>query len=175
MQDAQENSHYVRRNIGNTTAQTLKARGGALHRESLKLPFDTVSEAFQVSDTQGGDSTLSGPVPVSASSGFAWAKRRKGDVTSAVSDTSKSQFSSLDPSFANSVYHITKQRNDYVLNRVDTNFRGHNTNETVKPPVRKLQLHSDSFDASELYLSHEMSMAVFENDEKGASRNYSVC
>ncbi|XP_015879843.3 cyclin-dependent kinase C-2 C [Ziziphus jujuba] len=174
-EDAQENSQYIRRNNSNTTVQILKPRGGGQRRESLKLPFDTVSEACQVSDTQGGDSTFSGPVPVSASSGFAWAKRRKGDVTSAVSDTTRSQFSLLDPSFANSVYDITKQRNDYVLNRVDTNSRGHNTNEMAKAPARKLQLHSDSFDASELYLSHDLSMAVYESDEKDASRNDSEC
>lgn len=160
MQDVQENSQCVRRNSGSTNAYIPKAKGGGMRRESLKLPYDTVSEAWQVSDTQGGDSTFSGPVPVSASSGFAWAKRRKDDITSAISDTSKSQFSSLDPSFANMAYdHLSKRRNeDVVVNRVDTKH------EMVKPPMQKLH-HWDSFDASELYHSQNMSMAVYLNDQ----------
>lgn len=160
MQDAQENSQFVRRNSGSINAYIPKAKGGGMRRESLKIQYDTVSEACQVSDTQGGDSTFSGPVPVSASSGFAWAKRRKDDVTSAISDTSKSQFSSLDPSFANMAYdHLSKRRNeDVVVGRVDTK------DKTAKPPMRR-QHHSDSFDVSELYLSKNMSMAVCQNDQ----------
>lgn len=154
----QENNLFVHKNGGSTNAYIPKAKAGGLRRESLKLPFDTVSEACQVSDTQGGDSTFSGPVPVSASSGFAWAKRRKGDVISAISDASKSQFSSLDASFANVTYDLSTRRRNQGVNGVGTK------NVTAKPPVRKQQ-HSDSFDASELYRSQNTSMAAYHSDQ----------
>ena len=107
----------------------------------------------------GGDSTFSGPVQVSASSGFAWAQAtsRKEDVTSMISDGSRSQFSALDPSFAKASYGIPKPGNQVqdqvLLHRVCSKH------ETTRKQLRTLSHHQpESFDASDfVYQSPEIS------------------
>ncbi|PON65991.1 Serine/threonine protein kinase [Parasponia andersonii] len=149
-EEAQENTQIGRRNNGssNNNGQIPREKGGHLHGESFKPSFDTVSETYQYRDMgsqQGGDTTFSGPIPVSASSGFAWATaatRRKNDGTSAISDGSKSQFSALDPSFAKSTYVLPQ---DFVR-RMDTKLRKQQRNLSHQP---------ESFDTADLYQSQD--------------------
>lgn len=153
IQEVQENTQIGRRNnVTNNDAQIIKDKGGHLRRDSFKPSFDTVSETYQMMSTQQGDSAFSGPIPVSASSGFAWAAvRRKDDVTSAISDGSKSQFSALDPSFAKSTYGLPKLANqDHVLHGV-------NSKREMRKQQRNLSNPPDSFDSSDLYHSQDIS------------------
>ncbi|XP_024033114.1 protein IMPAIRED IN BABA-INDUCED STERILITY 1 [Morus notabilis] len=166
-EEAQENAQIGRRNnVTNNDAQIIKDKGGHLRRDSFKPSFDTVSETYQMLSTQQGDSAFSGPIPVSASSGFAWAAvRRKDDVASAISDGSKSQFSALDPSFAKSTYGLPKLANqDHVLQRVDSK-------REMRKQQRNLSNPPDSFDSSDLYSQDISRLAVlaksmdYEDDE----------
>lgn len=127
-------------------------KGGHTRRDSFKPSFDTVSETYQAMSTQQGDSAFSGPIPVSASSGFAWAAvRRKDDITSVISDGSKSQFSALDPSFAKSTYGLPKLGNqDYFLHRADSK-------REMRKQLRNLSNPPESFDSADLYHSQDIS------------------
>lgn len=156
-QETQENTQIGRRNNApnNNEGQVLREKGGHLRRDSFKPSFDTVSETYQYHDmgtNQGGDTTFSGPIPVSASSGFAWAAaagtRRKDDVTSAVSDGSKSQFSALDPSFAKSTYGLPKQGSQELLRRM-------NSKHEMRKQQRTLSHQPESFDIADLYKSQD--------------------
>lgn len=155
-QVVQENTQIAHRNNGtNNDGQVLREKVSHLRRESFKPSFDTVSETYQYHDLstqQGGDTTFSGPIPVSASSGFAWATaaaiRRKDDVTSAISDGSKSQFSALDPSFAKSTYGLPKL--------VSQDFEGRkDSKREMRKQQRNLNHQPESFDTADLYQSQD--------------------
>ncbi|KAL5582237.1 hypothetical protein UlMin_014679 [Ulmus minor] len=151
-EEGTENTQMPHRDNGrDNDAQVLKERGGHQRRNSFKPSFDTVSETLQFMNSQG-DSTFSGPIPVSASGGFTWAtKKRKDDITSAISDGSKSQFSALDPSFAKITYGFPKQQtNQDVFTSVDSKL-------DMRKQQQRNQCHlPESFDASELYQAHEL-------------------
>lgn len=151
-EEAQENTIGRRNNVSNNDAQMLMGKGGHTRRDSFKPSFDTVSETYQAMSTQQGDSTFSGPIPVSASSGFAWAAvRRKDDITSVISDGSKSQFSALDPSFAKSTYGLPKLGNqDHFLHRADSK-------REMRKQLRNLSNPPESFDSADLYHSQDIS------------------
>ncbi|GMN42180.1 hypothetical protein TIFTF001_011391 [Ficus carica] len=151
-EEAQENTIGRRNNVSNNDAQMLMGKGGHMRRDSFKPSFDTVSETYQAMSTQQGDSAFSGPIPVSASSGFAWAAvRRKDDITSVISDGSKSQFSALDPSFAKSTYGLPKLGNqDHFLHRADSK-------REMRKQLRNLSNPPESFDSADLYHSQDIS------------------
>lgn len=151
-EEAQENIIGRRNNVSSNDAQMLMGKGGHTRRDSFKPSFDTVSETYQVTSTQQGDSAFSGPIPVSASSGFAWAAvRRKDDITSVISDGSKSQFSALDPSFAKSTYGLPKLGNqDHFLHRADSK-------REMRKQLRNLSNPPESFDSADLYHSQDIS------------------
>lgn len=151
-EEAQENTIGRRNNVSNKDAQMLMGKGGHTRRDSFKPSFDTVSETYQAMSTQQGDSAFSGPIPVSASSGFAWAAvRRKDDITSVISDGSKSQFSALDPSFAKSTYGLPKLGNqDHFLHRADSK-------REMRKQLRNLSNPPESFDSADLYHSQDIS------------------
>ncbi|KAF4376735.1 hypothetical protein F8388_025606 [Cannabis sativa] len=156
-EETQENAQTGRRN--NDDGPVVKEKGGHLRRELFKPSFDTVSENYQYHDSgtnqSGGDTTFSGPVPVSASSGFAWAAagtRRKDDVTSAVSDGSKSQFSALDPSFAKSTYVLPKQGTQDFARIV--NPKGVRKQQQQQQQ-RSLSHQTEFFDTPDLYHSQD--------------------
>ncbi|XP_041004431.1 protein IMPAIRED IN BABA-INDUCED STERILITY 1-like [Juglans microcarpa x Juglans regia] len=148
-------------------AHTPNGKDGFVRRAPLKLSFDTQSETSQVMDASQGDSTFSGPTEVSASSGFAWAKRQKADAASTISDGSKSKISALDPSFAKSSY-ITKKESD-LLSRVLFN-----SIETAKHEMKKQQHQldrPDSSEASDAFHSPDVSMTFRQKEETGALTN----
>jgi len=129
--------------------------------ETLKPSLDTMSETSQVMNPSQGDSGYSGPAEVSGSSGFTWAKRRKEDATSTISDGSKSKISALDPSFAKSSY-VTKKENDLLCRAVA------NSIESAKHAMKKQQrrlARPDSFDSSDAYHSPD-TLPVFSQKEE---------
>lgn len=160
----QEKQEYLQLDHRNSDRSHIpKGKGTSMRGEPLKPSFDTMSETSQVMNTSQGDSTYSGPSEVAAPSGFTWAKRRKEVVAaSTISDGSKSKISALDPSFAKTSYS-TKRGNEDLLSKVLT-----------KHAIQKQQRHPDSFDTSELYPSHDMSMAFSEKEEPDASKTNKV-
>lgn len=80
-QEGESTTQFARRNNGGNT-YGLKAKGASQSRESLKSSYDTVSEAAsQATEISQADSIRSVPV-VTASSNFAWAKKRRGNAGS---------------------------------------------------------------------------------------------
>ncbi|KAM4125199.1 hypothetical protein ACB094_01G290600 [Castanea mollissima] len=156
----EEKQEYLQLDHRNSDRSHIpKGKGTSMRGEPLKPSFDTMSETSQVMNTSQGDSTYSGPSEVAAPSGFTWAKRRKEVfAASTISDGSKSKISALDPSFAKTSYS-TKKGNEDLLSKVLT-----------KHAIQKQQRHPDSFDTSELFRSHDMSMAFSEKEEPDASK-----
>ncbi|GFP91762.1 probable serine/threonine-protein kinase at1g54610 [Phtheirospermum japonicum] len=74
-QEAEGNSQFARRAHGGT-ANMHRRKGGFESRPSLKQ-YDTKSEASQMTQESNRTSIHSVPAEVTASSGFAWAKRQK--------------------------------------------------------------------------------------------------
>jgi hypothetical protein len=134
------------------------------HIPKGKGSFDTMSETSQVGE--GDSSTYSGPTEVPAPSGFTWAKRRKeAAVQSTISDGSKSKISALDPSFAKTSY-LTKKENDDLLSRVLNKHAMQKQQHQLERP--------DSFDASDIYHSHNISMTFSEKEETDSLRSKKV-
>ncbi|KAJ7974363.1 GPCR kinase [Quillaja saponaria] len=155
------NTQIVRKDNG-SNPYLPKGKSGALRRELLKPSFDTMSETSQAINESEG------------SSGFTWAKRRRADHGSTLSDGAKSRISALDPSFANSVYDLTKQDNNNIDVSDDkyTNNWDHKTDNTAKHEKQKHQLgRPESFDAADIYHYQDISMEFYHIEQADALIN----
>ncbi|TKY65136.1 serine/threonine-protein kinase [Spatholobus suberectus] len=132
-----------------------KGKVGAMHKEQPKPSYDAKSEAVQVVNGCNGNSVYSGPAPVSGSSGFTWAKWRKAEAPSMLSDGSRSKISALDPTFAKGTYDLTKHG-------IEVSERKHSYNtshqdETSNYVLQKHQatrVQQKSFDITDTYNSN---------------------
>ncbi|KAL0535532.1 hypothetical protein IC582_029865 [Cucumis melo] len=154
------NNQPSRRNgSNNNTTNNLSKdqQGDVFQRDPQKKQqqlYDTTSETSQAAATapnQRGDSAFTAPMPVSASSGFAWVKKRKEEATSTISDGLKSQISALDPSFANHyTWELNKKHNVHTSVPVSTTS-GTQDYELRKQQTTKHNLPGESFHATEAY------------------------
>ncbi|CAO2826824.1 unnamed protein product [Amaranthus hypochondriacus] len=149
-------------------------------REPPKQSIDRRKEASDLKSTASQeDVPYSGPLQVSASSGFAWAKNRRDDlfVRSHRRSSSKLNFNGLE------TYLTSNERNDSELKKhdnVDISLgarafsRGHDYYNALKHTVRRHWSQfdlPDSFDASDEYHSQELSLALYQK-EMGIKRNH---
>ncbi|KAL2516045.1 Protein kinase superfamily protein [Forsythia ovata] len=136
----------------------------------------TEEAASHVKNASQGDDTYLGPLQVSGSSGFAWARRRMND--SSVRSRSRSSSRSLifEPS---GVLHSRNnlesrvEENNEVVNGHCADSKGHDSCEAFKHSMLKQwsQLERpDSFDASDGYHSQELSLALYQKEEMAAKR-----
>ncbi|KAJ8772959.1 hypothetical protein K2173_028136 [Erythroxylum novogranatense] len=162
----------------NYTLRIPKGGEGKSGGESRKSSLDKLEEIFHVKNASQGDVPFSGPLQVSSSSGFAWAKRRKDD-TSARSHTrsiSRGHITNgLETNFQEKINLDTK-RHDNVDGSygLRTNSRGRDSYEISKRGLQKQWSqfeHPDSFDTSEEYHSQELSLALLAREEMDAKRN----
>uniref|UniRef100_A0A5B6ZE99 Protein kinase domain-containing protein n=1 Tax=Davidia involucrata TaxID=16924 RepID=A0A5B6ZE99_DAVIN len=143
--------------------------------ERPKPSIDIMEEASHIKNASQGDIPFSGPLQVSGSSGFAWAKRRIDDLSVRSRSRSSSRSLVFEPS---GVLHLrnhfeSKKNENVVVHGSCTNSRGHESHETVKHAMLKhwSQLeHPDSFDASDGYHSQELSLALYQREEMAAKR-----
>lgn len=105
-QEKQNNSQKVPRD--DVKANITKRKGGAMHKEPSKPSMDVTSETSRNMNVSHSHTILSGQAPTSGSSGFAWAKRRNPEVSSTLSDGSRSKISALDPTFAKGTYDLPR-------------------------------------------------------------------
>lgn len=121
--------------VKETNAQMKKERGNM--STELSSSFDTNSETSQATK---GDYVFSGPAPVVASSGFAWAKRLKEDTKSTQS-ISLSEISALESSFnfANDSFDLPKEKEEEA------------TSKHLMLKHRRRYDSSDSFDTANIY------------------------
>ncbi|XP_059670388.1 protein IMPAIRED IN BABA-INDUCED STERILITY 1-like [Cornus florida] len=157
-------TQFARRNNGSNAHLPKGATDG---RATMTGSYDTVSEASQLTELSQGNSIHSVPIQVSASSGFAWAKGWKGDAASTrlygQANSRSQNMSELEPSsilHAKDMLDSTGQENEEFLNRVHSDLRGCDSFEIANHAMRR-QLNQldrpESFDASDLYLSQELS------------------
>ncbi|XP_027925880.1 protein IMPAIRED IN BABA-INDUCED STERILITY 1-like isoform X2 [Vigna unguiculata] len=136
-------------------AHVAKVKIGALHKEQPKLSCDAKFEAAQVVNGCNGNSVYSGPAHVSASSGFTWAKRRKPEASSILSDGSRSKISALDPIFVKGTYDLTKQGIEVSERKHGLNTRHQDRTLThVLPIYQAPRFHQKSFDLADKYNSN---------------------
>lgn len=121
--------------VKETNVQMKKERGNM--STELSSSFDTNSETSQATK---GDYVFSGPAPVVASSGFAWAKRLKEDTKSTQS-ISLSEISALESSFnfANDSFDLPKEKEEEA------------TSKHLMLKHRRRYDSSDSFDTANIY------------------------
>ncbi|XVF09015.1 hypothetical protein REPUB_Repub07fG0054000 [Reevesia pubescens] len=142
--------------------------------------IDALEEAAHVKHASQGDIPFSGPLQVSTSSGFAWAKRRKDDASIRSHSRSISRghiYNSLEPSaqlHARNNFDSKGHENGDVIYGGRTDSRGHDSYEAAKRAMQKQWSqfeHPDSFDASDGYHSQELSLALYQREEMAAKRN----
>ncbi|XP_021297529.1 probable serine/threonine-protein kinase At1g54610 isoform X2 [Herrania umbratica] len=172
-EELRDDTQFASKNHG-LTANNLKGREGAAHKGQLNSSFfDTRSETSQVTTVSQGD-IFTAPPPVTGSSSFSWAKKRK-DSTSTLSynqPSSISQLSDADSSsftFSNSAFNLTKDGTQDVPQGVYDDWRqqkqqqnGLNSHGFFYINDQQVQSkfdRSDVFDASDVPQSHDYSMA----------------
>ncbi|GMI73397.1 CDC2C [Hibiscus trionum] len=97
------------------TANSPRGNDGTVHREQLNLPFDTRSEASQVTSVSQCD-IFTAPPPLTGSSSFSWAKKPK-DSTSTLS---YNRPSSLQPTDAGSSSFSVSNAKIFKLKKQET-------------------------------------------------------
>lgn len=179
-QDFRSNTRVVDKTEDNVSGgHTRRERKTMSGWEAPKPSLDLRDEASHVKNASHGDIPFSGPLLVSSSSGFAWAKRRKDDASarSHVRSISRSQIG-LEPS------NMLQSRNNNIQSRrhEDGNLpEAARTNSRDRYPfdsvmnVEQSQWcgieRPDSFDASDEYHSQELSVALYLREGLAPKRN----
>ncbi|KAJ6375713.1 hypothetical protein OIU77_000640 [Salix suchowensis] len=157
-----------------------KGRDGKSSGEARKPSLDKLEEMFHIKNASQGDIPFSGPLQVSSSSGFAWAKRRNGDGSIRSHSRSISRGHSDNGSEPSSAFQEKNNSNSKQHNNGDliygvrVNSRGHNSYEISKFALQKQWSQferPDSFDASEEYHSQELSLALYQRDGMESKRS----
>ncbi|CAJ1832376.1 unnamed protein product [Sphenostylis stenocarpa] len=123
-----------------------------VNKEQPKPSCDAKSEAAQLVNGCNGYGVHSGPgpAPVSASSGFTWAKRRKPEASFISSDGSRSKISGLDPTFAKGTYDLTKHGIEVSERKHIFNTRNQDrTSNYVLPKYHAPRIQQKSFDLAD--------------------------
>ncbi|XP_057805124.1 protein IMPAIRED IN BABA-INDUCED STERILITY 1-like isoform X1 [Salvia miltiorrhiza] len=148
-----------------------------LDHEAPKQPMGVTKEACHVKNASQGDDVYPGPLQVSGSSGFAWAKKRMMDSSLRSRSRSSSRSLILESSGAvhlrNNLDSAGEENCEDVKEGQLGNMKGHDSYETFKRSMLKKwsQLERpDSFDASEGYHSQELSMALYHKEEASATK-----
>ncbi|KAL6960804.1 [pyruvate dehydrogenase (acetyl-transferring)] kinase [Sarracenia purpurea var. burkii] len=160
-------AQFARRN-GSGNSHIPKAKGASESREVLKSAYDTVSEASQTTTVISQvDSIRSVPVVSSASSGFAWGKKRRGGAVSSTfngQDGSRGRnLNDFDPSCVLNSRHTLDsegQETEEFSSRAHNDSEGSKLHDASKSGARRRQsqlYEEDSFDVPD-YHSQEFSV-----------------
>ncbi|WVZ18652.1 hypothetical protein V8G54_005974 [Vigna mungo] len=168
------------------TSQKVNGRSFRNHEEEkIKIGGKTqksssgkAEDASHTKNASQGDIPLSGPLQVSTSSGFAWAKSRKDDTSfrSHCRNISRGHiFNPSEPSTLNLRNNLdtTNQENKEFCGG-GVNSRGHQLLEISKLSMQNQWSkfdRPDSFDASDEYHSQELSMAIYHREDSASKRN----
>ncbi|KAG5019864.1 hypothetical protein AAZX31_06G188100 [Glycine max] len=135
-------------------------------------------DASHVKNASQGDIPISGPLQVSTSSGFAWAKSRKDDTSfrSHCRTISRGHtFNPLEPCTLNSRNNLdTRNQENKEFSGGCTNSRGHDLLEISKLSMQNQWSkfdRPDSFDASDEYHSQELSIALYHREDSASKRS----
>lgn len=167
--------------VNGRSFRILKEEKSNLGEEAQKPSSGRPEDASHMKNASQGDIPFSGPLQVSTSSGFAWAKSRKEDtsVRSHCRTISRGHiFNLLEPSTLNSRNNLdtTDQENKEICGG-RTNSRGNDLNEISKLSMQNQWSRfdrPDSFDASDEYHSQELSMALYRKEDSVSKRSNMV-
>lgn len=135
---------------------------------AIEPPKPLVKESLHIKNSSQGDVPYSGPLQVSGSSGFAWAKRRVDD--SSVRSRSRSSSRSLIFEPSNQLFPKNSfESKDKIRGENDSYIK-----DAMLRQWRQLE-RPDSFDGSEGYHSQELSLALYYRDDMAAKRHSLVC
>ncbi|KAM0979848.1 hypothetical protein ACFX13_015916 [Malus domestica] len=159
-----------------TNGHILKEDNSIVGRELPKPSAGKVEDSSHVKNASQGDIPLTGPLEVSTSSGFAWAKRRKDEARrSHTRSISRGHiFNTLESSITvhtRSNFDSRRHENGELTYKGCTDSKGNDSYEIAKLAMLKqwgkLE-RPDSFDASEEYHSQELSLALYQREEMAA-------
>lgn len=172
----------------NQTSYKIKGGGGVdnkkgdtiLGLQPRKPSVDLKEDISHIKNASHGDIPYSGPLEVSGSSGFAWAKRRLDDSCASSRSRSSSRSLMFEPSVTLNSRHdvdLKRHENGEVLHGSRGNSRGYDSYELSKHSMMKSwsQLEGpDSFDASDGYHSQDLSLTLHQREELATKRFISV-
>ncbi|XP_021905535.1 probable serine/threonine-protein kinase At1g54610 [Carica papaya] len=183
VEDVAVHTHSAKRSNGDTV-HILKEGDLGLAVRARKLSVNEPDEASHAKNASQGDIPFSGPLQVSISSGFAWARRRREDASLRSHSRSTSRghiYNAFEPSGALHVQNNVGSKrhdNDEAICGARTDSRGHESYEITKHAMLKQwsQLERpDSFDASDEYHSQELSFALYQREGMAAKRDNLGC
>ncbi|KAL1566347.1 Protein IMPAIRED IN BABA-INDUCED STERILITY 1 [Salvia divinorum] len=135
-----------------------------------ELPKLVTKEACHVKNASQGDDAYPGPLQVSGSSGFAWAKKRMMESSLRSRSRSSSRSLILEPSVAMHMRSNLEENHEGVKGNTT---KGHDSYGTFKRSMLKKwsQLERpDSFDASDGYHSQELSAGLYHKQEASSAK-----
>ncbi|XP_031286777.1 protein IMPAIRED IN BABA-INDUCED STERILITY 1-like [Pistacia vera] len=160
-EELQNHTHFSNRNTANN-APLLKGRESFARRDLLNPSTDLISEASTGMVASQGGSIFKGPAQVSASSGFAWAKRQKDDAKTVVS--SRSQISTIDSSnlgfVDNSFGNLIKEENRNRTNPKEIDLY---ENSSLSMPLQPKQYGSTIF--FDVFYSQDHELAISDKED----------
>ncbi|KAK7265826.1 hypothetical protein RJT34_33450 [Clitoria ternatea] len=146
--------------------------------ESPKQSNGKPEDASHMKNASKVDIPFPGPLQVSKSSGFAWAKRRSDDTSVRTHSRSISRgyiFNSSETSTLNSRNNSESRNHESKeLFRARSNSKGHDLLEISKLTIQNQWSkfdRPDSFDTSEEYHSQELSMALYHREDSLSKRS----
>ncbi|CAH8252758.1 unnamed protein product [Arabidopsis lyrata] len=176
-EDVRHHSQKFQKRNGHSVHNSIDS--DAILCEKMQKPSShEKDEASHVKNASQGDVPFSGPLQVSVSSGFAWARRRKDDicVRSRNRSLSRGHIPNLlgpSPAFSENTdvdsKNNEKEKEEKHGERTDSQDR--EAYEMLKLSMLKKwrQLERpDSFDGSDEYHSQELSLALYQKEEKAA-------
>jgi hypothetical protein len=173
----------TRQKMDDRSIHILKEENTNICDEASKPSNGKAEDASHMKNASQVDVPFHGPLQVSKSSGFAWAKRRKDDTTSIRSHTrsiSKGHiFNSLETSTINSrdVSDDNRNNENKEVFGERTSSRGRDLFEISKLVMQNQWSkfdRPDSFDTSEEYHSQELSMMVYHREDSLSRRSNRV-
>ncbi|KAK1293694.1 putative serine/threonine-protein kinase [Acorus calamus] len=181
--------HGLKKLVAPTEESQIETRGASNAEEKIDVPkkvdtrtvtektrlvVDPLGGATHLKHASQGDMPFSGPLHVSSSSNFEWAKKWREEKASMRSHSKYSArgcvSSEVDPSNAlslnNNIDSEGQAKGDISLD-IHVNSRSHDSSEIVKRVMMNQWSHlehPDSFDASNEYHSQELSAALYLRD-----------
>ncbi|KAG2319753.1 hypothetical protein Bca4012_054016 [Brassica carinata] len=179
VQDTQRPSQTFQKRYGHSVHNSIDS-DASLYGKLQNPSEHEKEEATHVKHASQGDVPFSGPLQVSVSSGFAWAKRRKDDISVRRSHNrslSRGYIPNLlgpSPAFSEST-DVESKINENEKEGAGIDSQDREAYEMLKLSMLKKwrQLERpDSFDASDEYHSQELSLALYQREDKAAKLNH---
>ncbi|CAG7899626.1 unnamed protein product, partial [Brassica rapa] len=173
VQDARRPSQTLQKRYGHSVHNSIDSEASLYGKLQNPSSEHEKEEASHVKHASQGDVPFSGPLQVSVSSGFAWAKRRKdGSHNRSLSRGYIPNLLGPSPAFSEST-DVESKINENEKEEKDSQDR--EAYEMLKLSMLKKwrQLERpDSFDASDECHSQELSLALYQREEKAAKLNH---